>query len=482
LRITNWATALCLILTFCLAPPARAQAGGELQAAPDDSLATVDRVGGERESRWGPIPARTPASTGQFANRPRPGWEQVLIVPYRILGIPFEILGTLGYEGLKAADELGWFAMPPAEHMGLQLPGEVYLLPEMGLSDDEGFTYGAALNRFDLFTPGDRIRVEAVNSTKRAVNLALGTYFPLRETTNLQLAFGYADHPLTKFYGTGPFSRSEDLSYYNRESLWLAVEADQELGGGFGLEMRAFYSRVGTHTTRYNVHQRLEAIHAGRMPVGFDDRSHGMTYRLGILHDTTCENGRPESGGFQKLSISRFFADDGSDLEYTVYRADVEHFFPLWHTKRVLAVRGFYNQMDTPDGVDLPLTRAMTFARPDILRGYNSDRWLGNGTVGLSAEYRWPIWAVKDRPGAGLDAYLFSDVGQVFLETRDIGWNQVQTTGGFGLRLVGGDQSFVGRFEFGVSNEEPLITVKFSQTFQYDKRGLLSGKDPTRRR
>ena len=461
-------------------PEQQAAAAGDTLRTPDGQV--VPTMGTMRDSRWGPIPDRTPASTGLFGNRPRPGWEKVAMVPYHLVSIPFDLLGTLGHESLKAADNLGWFDLPPAEHFGLELPGKIYAVPVLDWSESEGLAYGLDLSRYDLPTRDSALRLELANSTKRAMNLALGTYFPLAHGRTLQLGCGYTDHPMTKYFGVGPDSRREDLSYYNRESWWLGLEGDQELGGGFDLEVRIFHSRVRTSSSRYNVHQQLERIHAGNLPLGFGRDSHGMTYRLGLRHDTTVENARPQTGGFRKISIARFLADDGSDLEYTVYRADLQHFLPLWHTRRTLAVRAFFNHIDNKGDVDVPLMRLMTFAKPDQLRGFTDQRWLGKGTLGFSAEYRWPIWAVTDRGASGLDAYLFSDVGQVFLQTEEIAWEELQVCGGFGLRLLGAAGGFVGRMEVGLSREETVFTLKFSQTFQFDKRGLLGGKDPTRRR
>jgi hypothetical protein len=40
----------------------------------------------------------------------------------------------------------------------------------------------------------------------------------------------------------------------------------------------------------------------------------------------------------------------------------------------------------------------------------------------------------------------------------------------------------VGRFELGFSGEETVVTLKFSQNFQYDTKTIVSGNDPTRRR
>jgi hypothetical protein len=92
------------------------------------------------------------------------------------------------------------------------------------------------------------------------------------------------------------------------------------------------------------------------------------------------------------------------------------------------------------------------------------------------------VWVEKKRDGEGLDAFLFSDSGQVFMETAEIGLENFRFTGGFGLRFINSDRDFVGRFELGFSSEGTVVTFKFSQNFQYHSKTLLKGKDPSQRR
>jgi len=99
----------------------------------------------------------------------------------------------------------------------------------------------------------------------------------------------------------------------------------------------------------------------------------------------------------------------------------------------------------------------------------------------MSAEYRWPLWVAKGRDGLGMDSYIFTDMGQVYNRTKEIAFNHMSYTGGFGIRFIDGDGNFAGRFELGFSDEETVVTLTFSQNFQHHGRSLLYGKDPSRR-
>jgi outer membrane protein assembly factor BamA len=180
------------------------------------------------------------------------------------------------------------------------------------------------------------------------------------------------------------------------------------------------------------------------------------------------------------VGVSLFTASDGSDLQYLTYHLNLEKFYPLWHTDRTLALRGFFNRLANTGPVKVPFTRLVTFQRPDLLRGFNSLRFYGTGSFGLSAEYRWPVWVARGRNDLGVDAYIFTDVGQVFDDAREISITNMRGTGGMGLRLVNSNRGFGARFELGLSEEQAIVRLKFSQTFQYDPKGILYGKNPTR--
>ena len=107
-------------------------------------------------------------------------------------------------------------------------------------------------------------------------------------------------------------------------------------------------------------------------------------------------------------------------------------------------------------------------------------RFLVLGAIAGSVVYRWPVWVSRDRDDQGLDAYLFSDVGQVYDHTADISVDHAQLTWGGGLRLIDATRNLSARMELGFSQDGTVFIFKFSQTFQYDRKGMLYGKNPTK--
>ena len=55
-----------------------------------------------------------------------------------------------------------------------------------------------------------------------------------------------------------------------------------------------------------------------------------------------------------------------------------------------------------------------------------------------------------------------------------------QVTGGGGIRLIDAERGLSARAEIGFSQDGTVFLLKFSQTFQYDRKGMLYGKNPTK--
>ncbi len=453
-------------------PPSRRGFWGATHA-PSDSL------GAFAGSLWGPVPARDDSVSVRLVNRSRPGWETAVMVPYWIVGIPFRIVYLALDQTVVGMDKLGLFGAA-AEYPGLKIPGGAYLMPIISIGDLEGWTFGLQATRYHFLGPNNMLFIQGSRSTRKADDLSGGTLFHMGKGWTIQVGGGTEEKNLTRYYGLGPESYYGDLSYYHRRTTWGGFELEKDVGKKTALELRSYYSKVEALEPVYNVNQSLGRIHTDNIPFGYPGQSSGWTYRLALYRDNADQRGRPRQGGFQSVGASLFQANDGSRLQYLTYHVNLEKFYPLWHTDRTLALRGFFNRISNTGPVDIPFTRLVTFQRPDELRGFSSLRFYGMGSVGFSAEYRWPVWVARGRNDMGVDAYIFTDIGQVFDKAAEISVTNMQATGGLGLRLINSDRGFGARFELGLSEEQTIVRLKFSQTFQYDPKGILYGKNPTR--
>lgn len=446
------------------------------------ALAAEPESGEVRRTYWGPVPARADSVIVPIVQPPRTWWETGLLVPYHLAGFPFRVLDTVVQETVEGLDDLGFFALPPAPYPGLHLPPDLYLMPNFKVEGGEGFSVGGDLTAPDIAGPGSLAFLKGTRSTRGGTGLGGGVLaFPF-PGWEFQTGGGRETSLVARYYGQGSWTTTGDLSYYRRRTTWGGVELFHPTGGALSYDFHLVFSRVEADPTRYHTDLALAVVHSDPVPEGFGSESNGWRVRLGMNRDTTGQTGRPQHGLFQTAAVGFFTATDGTDLRHLTYHLDTEAFIPLWHTQRTLAVRWFYNRIHNVSSGAVPFTRMVTFQRPDELRGFRSRRFYGLGAMGMTAEYRWPLWVARGRDDTGMDAYVFSDAGQVFDRTADIALENVRITGGIGLRLVDAKRNLAARVELGWSDEEPVWRLKFSQNFQYEKRGLVHGEDPTETR
>lgn len=434
-----------------------------------------------RESYWGPIPARSDSNSVRLENPSTPTWEHVANAPYHLVGIPFRIGNFITRETVETMDGWGLFDMPPVPEKGLPLPGGFLMMPQGGYSSLAGWQLGANFRHPHFLGERNKAYLVVESSTRHADILGGGFRFALGDVWELDLGGGGTDIPLARYFGRGHQAGEDEESYYNRISRWGGFDLTRRMTTHSHTRLRVFFSRLIARESAYNTDEALRFVHDRHLPAGFPGESEGITTQVDWFLDTAQVDGRPTHGTFKRLALAYFQSTDGSDLSYLQYTFDVQRFLPLWHTKRVLGLRAFGTRILPDGGGPVPLTRLVSSYRPYDLRGIESHRYHGLGNLGLSAEYRWPIWVVKGRSETGVDAFLFADTGQVYDHADEISFAHFAFTYGLGLRLLGSRDNLMASVSIGFGPGDTQFNFGFSQAFQYSGKGMMYGSDPTRR-
>lgn len=95
-----------------------------------------------------------------------------------------------------------------------------------------------------------------------------------------------------------------------------------------------------------------------------------------------------------------------------VFRSRVEKLFPL-------------------PGRAVPFYKLSTLGNAEALRGFEQDRFRGEGSVLLTLEYRYPVWTTWD-------ALVFVDGGQAFTSFAEVAPQDLNWSAGVGLRIYAG--------------------------------------------
>lgn len=458
-------------LAFLLLVPA--VAAGAQPAGPGE---------GSGQSYWGEIPPEESAEAVPLGNNDHPLWEDMIYYPYQVVAWPPRALaGGLG-------TTVAWASQPQVCRTVTDLVtlDFVPVRGQVGVSAGGGDGFGVSYNltHDEFLGPDNRMKLGLGRSTERKTKATLGFLFGDGQVNSTSLGLGYRLNPISRYYGIGSDSREENKSYYTNETAWAGLGYKRHLQGDVWFEAGGLYSTAATRGSWSRESESLERTFTatGDRPFGFGDESAGPEISLGLLRDSTRENGRPDSGGIQRLGWAYFTnTDTDADVSFWSERYEVQQFLPLWHTKRGLALRGLYARLHGSGDDPIPFQRLLTNDDPDQFRGYPDLRFRDEGLLSLTAEYRFPAWNYRSVDGVGFDTFLFFDSGQVFGETKEIALRNLTESYGGGVRFLtrGG---FMGHVVLGFSEEDWVVRLSAQQMFQYGKGGLLHGRNPIPKR
>jgi outer membrane protein assembly factor BamA len=472
--------ALVVLAGFALAVPASAGAQGEAPDAPNPAFADspADSLPpGSGASRWGEIPPPAEENTARARSYQRRTWENVLHYPYQIIGVPLWLVG----QGLGEA--VAWGTESPTANRILHvatlsfLPFESSLGVTAGGDDGLGVSFTGDAKAFR--NPSDRLRVALRYTTKDNSKATLGVIFNADGARSTSFGIGYRLKPDTRYYGIGPQTTADQLSYHTTETAWGGGGFRSDFGKGVFAEILGMYTAVATRGPRAGEDPPLEERFPERedQPAGYGERSEGLALTLALGRDGTSVRGRPQHGNLARAFASWFTATDGTGVEHWSYRLEVQQFLPLWHTRRGFAMRGYFTRILNLGTDAVPFQRLLANDEPDIFRGYKDFRFRGSGMLGLSLEYRFPVWNYSSLDDLGVDAYIFADWGQVFGRTDEVALDNLARSLGVGWRVITTER-FMLRLEIGFSEEGTIFRLASEQIFQFQKGGVIHGRSP----
>ncbi len=435
-----------------LAAPARAQ-----------TLTPVDSVAGpvlppepQDEANHAPDPNRVPYETETSLG------EHVLALPASLWsGVAYVFRSAVLY-----AEYSGTIAR--AERL-LQETPSVYALPTASIGGRQGLTGGLTVFATERFLgPGWSARLGGSYSADGSYSAfgRVADRSALGSPLGLALGGGYYRDAEESFYDIGNDSDEERLDYASR---WGLVGLTVELP--LGERVRLITDGEFKHYEVLSVDQEDRSSPDGESPVadvpgfgGADFLSAGALLTLDFSEAGGLYAPRTYQGTALLLGL-RYGTDISTSpatgaLSYLRTSAELRQFVPvpLLPFDRRLALRARLERTNAPGDDDVPFYELSTLGGPEDLRGYRYDRFREQGSLLLTAEYRYPIFNT-------FDAVLFADAGQVFDDLDEIAFDRFHTDFGGGLRLYGGE-AVAARLEVAFTPEgSPRVIAAVGATF-----------------
>jgi hypothetical protein len=461
-------TPCSLLVPVLLAALAAAAAVAAPVGAPADSVAGA----------WGLRPARADSVTALPRPQRPAAWQTALRVPYHIVGVPLTMVDKAGKGLILGLERLGAFRATEQVVRGVPDPLGNFWLPDVAYGDAQGWQFGLIGQRPHFPLPRMRTKLRAGLSTTEASAWSLGSLAPLGRHSWIEVGGGSLVLSRTDYYGTGVGTSEDDRSHYRRDSDWFGAGWRQAWANHLEFVVLGHYSVQRARQSSHDDGRALEDIFAADLPYGYDLASSGLTGGLQLGLDDTDETGRPDRG-LRLFAFTQYFEPtDGSATRYWTSGVSAERYLNLGRPQRTLALKGWWLRERTLEDGPIPFTRLLRNRVPYQLRAYSSARFHSQGTVGFSAEYRWPVWTQNRPEGAGLDAYLFGDTGQPYERSAEIALHNLLWSAGFGLRVVNARTDFTLRIELAMGEEGLQARLSTQQIYQFIKAGFYDGSEP----
>lgn len=346
-----------------------------------------------------------------------------------------------------------------------------YIHPTIGgIGEGSGFGAGVYVSTADKLSENYKLFASGHATFSKYAELRGGIEVAPKKWANGKVQFNlsgrYLVRPEEDYYGSGPNSfRSNQVSYFRREQ-----------GARFEASWQAFSRlKVGAFSDfSYNSITGRSGENIPSIDEKFSPQdTPGLSRKVSLIdngvfaeYEGRDEPNNPHAGTFARFTVS---STDGLGKESNYgsinYDVDARGYLPLGSKRRVLAVRFLGMFKDLKGDATVPFFRLAKLGDSETLRGYDSYRFQGLNAVHLNIEYRYKLVQRSETGGlGGIEAILFSDLGQVFNTKSELSIKNIKATWGGGLQFMS-QKNVSFAVLYAVSPEKNRIIFRFGKTF-----------------
>ena len=191
------------------------------------------------------------------------------------------------------------------------------------------------------------------------------------------------------YYGSGPDSRKDRAQRLPTRDTNVELRPGVRIYKGLRRAASAPYLAVNVgpgHASRYISSE--QQFGPGVAP-GIDRQTNFWRGGGLVEYDWRDRASNPTSGGRYSAQYVRYLAHDLGRYSFLRLDLDASQYIPLFNRTRVIALHGASSLTTTGANQSVPFYLQPTLGGPDTLRGYRFDRFYGDNSTMVSAEYRW---------------------------------------------------------------------------------------------
>lgn len=266
------------------------------------------------------------------------------------------------------------------------------------------------------------------------------------------------DYPQEDFFGLGPDSRVEDQTDFRLKDTavrgGLAFHLTPWLTAGGAVEYLAPDVARGTDSRFPDTVSVVDP----RFAPGLTEQPDFMRYEGRLDLDYRDPGLNPRNGGRYAFTVSRYADRDLDRYSFTRADVDLQQFIPFFNEHRYFALRGLLTTTSTDGDNEVPFYLQPTLGGAYGLRSFRAYRFRDRHRMLLQGEYRYIV-------NTFVTGALFYEAGKVAAARRDLDFEDLERSYGFGLRL-GSRQGVVFRSDIAFGGGEGTrILLRFDNVF-----------------
>lgn len=332
---------------------------------------------------------------------------------------------------------------------------KVEVFPILTYDTDVGFGYGGKIFLLGTLNATESFDLTLFNSSKgeRWYRLVFSIPdFELRQGTMYPLAFDlvidYDKYLKANLFEPGNSSPSSPHETYTREPLEISASGSKGVTKNLVATLGIRLKNVRSY--RFAVQSRVLEL----FPSLDFTKTHSLSLYTTVRFDTRNSFINPQRGSVFQIECEAANRQYKSDFSFFRTTLTAEYFVEPIST--ITFGSRFIFQNIT--GSEIPLWAQSSLGGNNTLRGFPMDRCIDNGMILLNEEFRFPLFR-------RLGGVLFFDEGKVFNSLRhsSLSIKNWHNNIGGGLRFY--MDTFVVRFDVGVSEETTGVYFNFGHAF-----------------
>jgi outer membrane protein assembly factor BamA len=293
-----------------------------------------------------------------------------------------------------------------------------------------GFAVGPQYRRSGLWSGRLNLTVQTRASTNESYLGRLDASLQHLLNDRVYLDFSVAHRNISEmpYYGPGPDSHKTGRSDYRLEDTNLELRPGVRIYKGLHASLIGSYlwNNVGPgHSSRYISSDQQFGPSAAP---GIDVQTNFWRGGALVEYDWRDRPSDPTSGGKYSAQYVRYL--DQNLNRYSFLRLDLNasQYIPIFNHTHVVALRGASSLTTSSANQRVPFYLQPALGGPETLRGYRFNRFYGDNSTIVTAEYRWDASPI-------VQVVAFADGGKVFDRWEQWNFHNLESDVGFGLRF-----------------------------------------------